>query len=484
MPSATVARSSLEPDLVSSGRVGAAADRGSNPSLALAAAVLGFFIVTFDAVVVNVALPSIREELRAGITGLQWVVDGYTLTFAALLLWSGALTDRAGARRVLAAGIGLFALASATCGLAPSLPALVLARFVQGSAAAVMIPSSMAVIGHAYPDHRARAHAIGVWAMGGAIASSSGPVLGGVLTSVSWRLIFVINVPVGAAALLLVRRIAPSPRQAAPFDWVGQATAVTAMGAVTYGAIEAGAAGFAAPRVAAAFAVAAVAAFAFVAAQRRVAHPMVPLELFRSRNVSVSVAVGFAFVVGYYGLPFVMSLYLQQLRGLSPFQTGCVFLPMMITGAALTPFSARVAERAGARTVVTAGLGVMAAGLVVVAVAPASTPAWTLALLMIVVGLAGPLTIPPVTAVLLNSVPAHQVGTASGVFNTSRQLGGALAIAVFGGLLARPAGLVHGLRSSLLIAAAIALAAGAGSLLLTNAARSPRPVGPLQRRDI
>src|SRR5205085_589965 len=152
MPTVTVARSSVEPDQVSSGRVDAAADRGSNPSLALGA--------------------------------------------------------------------------------------LVFARFVQGSAAAVMMPASMALIGHAYPDHRARAQAIAVWAMGGAIASSSGPVLGGVLTSASWRLIFVINVPVGAVALFLVRRIAPSPQRAVPFDWIGQASAVTAMGALTYGAIE------------------------------------------------------------------------------------------------------------------------------------------------------------------------------------------------------------------------------------------------------
>src|SRR4051794_23711638 len=290
MPTATVARSSREPDQASSDRAAATAASRPNPSLALTAAVLGFFIVTFDAVVVNVALPSIRQDFGAGITGLQWVVDGYTLMFAALLLWAGALSDRAGARRVFAAGIGVFVAASAACGLAPSLSALVVARFVQGSAAAVMMPASMALIGHAYPDHRARAQAIAVWAMGGAIASSSGPVLGGVLTSVSWRLIFVINVPVGTAALFLVRRIAPSPQRAVPFDWVGQATAVTAMGALTYAAIEAGAAGFGTPRVETAFIIAAVAAFAFVHAQRRVAHPMVPLELFRSRNVSVSIA--------------------------------------------------------------------------------------------------------------------------------------------------------------------------------------------------
>jgi MFS family permease len=274
----------------------------------LIAAVLGFFVVTFDAVVVNVALPSIRSDLGAGITGLQWVVDGYTLMFAALLLWSGALTDRVGARRVLAVGVALFSVASAACGVAPTLGALVVARFAQGSAAALMMPASMALIGHAYPDPVQRARAIAMWAMGGAIASSSAPVLGGVLALVSWRLIFFINIPVGIATLALLRRVSPTPHRRVPFDWAGQVTAVLAMSALTYGAIDAGAEGFTARRVLLAFGLAAAASFAFVTAERRVRRPMVPLGLFRSRNVSVSLAVGFAFVVGYYGLPFVMSL--------------------------------------------------------------------------------------------------------------------------------------------------------------------------------
>jgi MFS family permease len=209
----------------------------------------------------------------------------------------------------------------------------------------------------------------------------------------SWRLIFFINVPVGVAAMLLVARIAPSPHRRVPFDWFGQATAVLVMGALTYGAIEAGAAGFSAPRVLAAFVLATAGSIAFLVTERRARHPMVPLGLFRSRNVSVSVAVGFAFVVGYYGLPFVMSLYLQQLRGLSSFAAGAAFVPMMVTGAILTPFSARLAERLSARAVITAGLAVMAAGLAVIAVVPASSPVWALAALMVLVGLGGPLVI-------------------------------------------------------------------------------------------
>ena len=438
----------------------------SGPGFTLAAAVLGFFVITLDAVVVNVALPSIRGDLGGGVTGLQWVVDGYVLMFAALLLSAGALSDRVGARRAFAAGLSLFVAASAACGLAPSLGALVAARFVQGAAAAVLMPSSMALIHQTYADAARRARGVAVWAMGGAVASSSGPVLGGFLSLVSWRLIFGINIPVGAVALALLAWTARSPHRKVPFDRVGQVTAVLAMGGLTYGAIEAGAVGLTAPRVLTAFVVAVVALAAFLAAQARGAHPMVPLELFRSTNVSVAVAVGFAFIVGYYGLPFVMSLYLQQLRGLSPLATGVAFLPMMLVGAALTPFSARLAERLGARLLIGGGLILMTTGLAVLAVVGSSTRVWVLAVLMVLVGLAGPLVSPPVTAVLLNSVPGQRAGTASGVFNTSRQVGGALAVAVFGALLAHPGTFLQGLRTSLLLAAGVALAAAAASRLL------------------
>ena len=452
---------------------------GSGPTgsgFTLAAAVLGFFVITLDAVVVNVALPAIRRELGGGISGLQWVVDGYTLMFAAVLLSAGALTDRIGARRAFGIGLTVFVAASAGCGLAPGLGVLVASRFVQGAAAAVVMPSSMALIGQAYPQPGRRARAVAVWAMGASVASSAGPVVGGLLTLVSWRLIFSINLPVGAVTLALLARTRPSAHHRVPFDWVGQITAVLAMGGLTYGAIEAGADGFTAARVLAAFTVAVLALAVFLAAQARGKHPMVPLSLFRSRTVTVAVVVGFAFVVGYYGLPFVMSLYLQQLRGLSPLATGVAFLPMMLIGAVLTPFSARIAERLGARTVITAGLAVMTAGLTALALMPPATPVWALATLMVLVGLAGPLVMPPVTAVLLAAAPGHLTGTASGVFNTSRQVGGALAVAVFGALLAGPGGLHAGLRTSLLLASGVAFAAAMSGLLLQPAARrQPAP---------
>jgi EmrB/QacA subfamily drug resistance transporter len=441
----------------------------------LAAALLGFFVVTLDAVIVNVALPDIRRDLAGGMSGLQWVADGYTLMFAALLLSAGSLSDRAGARRAFGAGLVVFVLASAACGLAPSLPALVAARFVQGSAAAAMMPSSMALVTHAYPDPARRARAVALWSMGGVAASTSGPVLGGLLSLVSWRLIFFVNVPAGAVALVLLARAARSPRHSVPSDWAGQVAAVAGMGGLTYGAIEAGAAGITAPRVLAAFAVALAALGLFGVLQARGRHPMMPLSLFRSRTVSVAVATGFAFMVGYYGLPFVMSLYLQQLRGLSALGTGVAFLPMMLAGGVLTPFTARLAERFGARALITCGLLAMTAGLAIIGLMPGSTPVLALSALMILVGLGGPLIMPPVMALLLQAVPARRAGVASGVFNTSRQVGGALAVAVFGALLASRATFLHGLQVSLLIAAAVTLATAAVTILIRPAdeARSP-----------
>jgi EmrB/QacA subfamily drug resistance transporter len=437
----------------------------------LTAATLGFFIVTLDAVVVNVALPTVRLDLGGGVRGLQWVVDGYTLAFAALLLTAGAFSDRVGARRAFGAGVAMFTLASLACGVAPGLELLVAARVVQGAAAAVMMPASMALIGQAYADPSRRARAVAVWAMGGAAASSSGPVIGGLLTGLDWRLIFLLNVPVGLVTLALLQSVAPSVRRPASIDWPGQLTAVLAMGGLTYGAVQAGTDGIASPGVLGPLALSAAGSVGFVVTQLRGRTPMVPAELRADRTLRSTSLVGFAFMVGYYGLPFVFTLYLQQQRGLSALATGALFLPMMLVGAALTPLSARLVERLGHRLPIVTGLLLMAAGLVTLAALAATAPLWLLSALMVPVGLGGPLVMPPTTGVLLNGVPGPVAGTASGVFNTSRQIGGALAVAVFGALLAEPTGFQHGLRLSLLLAAAVAVLAAAVALQLRTTTR-------------
>jgi DHA2 family methylenomycin A resistance protein-like MFS transporter len=327
-----------------------------------------------------------------------------------------------------------------------------------------MMPSSMALLNHAHPDPLRRTRAVAIWAMGGAIASSAGPVLGGLLTVIDWRLIFFVNVPVGVVALLLIARTAATSAHRVPIDWAGQVTGILAMAGLTFGVIEAGESGFAAPQVVAALVIAAISIVAFVVIQSRAAHPMVPPDLFRARNAALSVLIGFAFMVGYYGLPFVMSLDLQQERGLTALGTGIVFLPMMVTGLALTPFTPRIGQRLGAKTLIVGGLLAMTAGLIALAFLP-EAPLWLIAALMGVAGLAGPLVSPPTTSILLESVPAHRGGVASGVFNTSRQIGGALAIAVFG-LLLNAGTFATGLAVSLLTAAAVALLTAAAALLL------------------
>ncbi len=447
-----------------------------SPRATLAAALLGFFMITLDAVAVTVALPSMARDLSAGMTGLQWVVDGYTLMFAALLLSAGALSDRVGARRAFGAGLAVFLVASLACALAPSHGWLVAARFGQGAAAAMMMPSSMALIRQAYPDSTRRGRAIAMWAMGGAAAATSGPIIGGVLTMVSWRWIFLLNLPVGLVALILLARAAKSPQRQVPLDWAGQSSGVVAMAAITFGAIEAGAGGLDDPRVMAAFLLAGVAGVAFIVSQRRGEHAMVPPQLFENRNAVLAMAVGFAFMVGYFGLPFLMSLYLQQQRGLSPLATGLSFLPMMLMGVLLTPFSARAVERFGARALIITGMASMATGLLGLSAMPTDTPVVVLSLWMVMVGLAGPLVAPPITTVLLDCVPAALVGTASGVYNTSRQVGGALAVATFGALLNQSTSFEAGFRQSLWLAAFVAVATAVACVWLQTPPRQrPEP---------
>jgi DHA2 family methylenomycin A resistance protein-like MFS transporter len=441
------------------------------PSAAFTAALLGFFVVTLDASIVNVALPAIGRDLGGGIAGLQWVVDGYVLVFAALLLSAGSLSDRIGARRAFGTGLAVFVASSLACGLAASLSGLVAARLVQGAGAAMMMPASLALIREAYADPVKRGRAIALWTIGGSVAAAAGPVAGGALSLVSWRLIFFVNLPVGLLALAVLTAAARSPQRPAPFDVIGQVAAVVAMGGLTFAVIQAGSDGFAAPPVLTAFALAVAGAAAFLLSQRFGRHPMVPVDLLRLRTVVIASGTGFAFIGGFSGLVFVYSLYLQDQRGLSPLATGLTFVPMtLLSGFAGLP-AARLAERFGPRVPIIGGLAFMGASLIALAALPAAVPVWVAALVMIPVGVCGPLAIAPTTALLLESVPAHRSGVASGVFNTSRQLGGALAVAVFGALLAHRAQFERGLRESLLIAAALALTAGAANLLTQPAQR-------------
>ncbi|MEZ6183472.1 MAG: MFS transporter [Planctomycetota bacterium] len=424
----------------------------------LAAALTGFFVLTLDALVASVALPAIRDSLGGGIAGLQWVMDAYTLPFAALLLVCGALSDRIGARRAFGGGLVLFVVSSVGCALAPSLAVLIVARFLQGAGAALMTPASLALIGEAYPEPSDKARAIGVWAVGGGVASAAGPLIGGALTAVSWRLIFLINLPVGAFALWLLAGVPASERRAAPVDWPGQLSALVALSALTYGLIEAGEVGLAHPAVLASLTLAGVAGALFVALQARVEHPLVPLELFRSRLAATSIAIGFSFMLAFFGMVFVVSLLLQEQRGLTPLQTGLAFLPVTGITVFVPLLAARAGERWGPWVPIVGGQASMAAGLTALGLLADTASVPVLVACMVPVGCGGGAAMPSATALLLNAVPAAKAGTASGVLNTARQVGGALAIAAFGALIGTY-GYGVGVR--------ISLFTGAGLLVLT-----------------
>jgi DHA2 family methylenomycin A resistance protein-like MFS transporter len=416
---------------------------------------MGFFLITLDISIVNVALAQIRDELGGGTVGQQWIIDGYTLLFAALLLCAGNLSDRIGAKKAMALGIAVFGVTSAACAFAPSAALLIAARCAQGAGAAIMLPASMALIREAFPDPARRARALGVWAVGGAVAGLIGQPLGGLLTTFDWRWVFIIDLPVCAGMLVFLTAVAPSPTRPAPFDWAGQVLAVIGLSALVYGLIDGGHTGFASTPVVVVLSVAVVALVAFVWMQSRVRHPMMPLDLFRARGFRLALPVGFAFMVGNYGNVFVVSLFLQQQLELSPLHAGLVFVPSAFFAISANLASGPITNRYGARLPVVAGLSAMAVGLVAQLItAPLGNPV-LVALCLIPVGAGGALAMPSVTGVVLEGVPAHQAGTASAVFNTFRQVGGAVAIAVFGALIANPDHVVDGLRISLGIAATL-----------------------------
>ncbi|MEU4169564.1 MFS transporter [Streptomyces sp. NPDC026665] len=417
-------------------------------ALTLTASLLGFALTCLDASVVNVALPAIGSSFGAGMSGLQWVVDAYTLAFAALMLSTGAFSDRVGASRAYALGTAVFALASMACGLAPDLPALVGARVVQGVAAAVVLPASLALVRQAYPEPARRARAVAAWAAGGSLAVALGPVAGGALTTAwGWRGIFFVNLPVGVAILVLLVRAPRSRPRPAPLDLPGQLTAVVALAALAFAVIEGGTAG----RVALPVAVAAGAAFLRI--ETRQAHPVVPLGLFRDRTVATTVAAGSAVSVAFYSVVFVFSLFFQQVQHHSALHAGLLFLPMTGLIAVTNVVAGKLTGRHGPRLPMLVGQPVAVAGLLGLLTVDAGTPSWLVSLLLVPLALGCALTVPPLTTAMLDAVPAERAGLAAGVLNAARQVSGGLGIAVFGTLVAD--GFEAGMRWSLAAAAAL-----------------------------
>lgn len=420
-------------------------------------AALGFFLITLDVSIVNLALPSIRTGLGGGTSAQQWILDGYTLFFAALLLCAGNLSDRIGAKRAYVLGIALFGVTSLLCALAPSVAFLVAARCAQGATAALMLPASMTLIREAFPDPQARARALGVWAAGGAVASAAGPVLGGALSAWDWRLIFAVNVPVCAVMLVVATRVPRSPRRTVPFDWPGQLLALIALGSIVFGLIEGGAIGYGHPLIVTLLVVGAAALGLFLMVQARVAHPMMPLGLFRAAPMRVAMFGGFAFIYAWFGSVFVTSLYLQQELRIAPALAGVVFLPGAVVAFFGNLVSGPLANRYGPRVPLVVGMVSLVVGLAALALSAGLGSVVLVAVTIALIGGGGSVAMPPLAGVVLEHAPDGQAGVASAVSNTFRQIGGALAIALFGVLVDQDWGFRPGMQLSLATAAALAL---------------------------
>jgi MFS transporter, DHA2 family, methylenomycin A resistance protein len=440
----------------------------------LVAASLGFAVIQLDVSVVNVAIKPIGASLGGGVSALQWVVNAYTVAFAALILTAGALGDRVGAKRVFVGGFAVFTAASALCGLAPGLPTLIGARALQGVGAAVLGPCSLTLINHSYPQARERVRALGLWAAGASVALSAGPLIGGILTAtLGWRVIFFINAPIGAAGIYLTQRWAiQTPRSAhRRVDVPGQVAGVVALAALAAATIEGGARGFGAWPVLAGYGVAVLSAVAFVVIEARRAHPMLPLRLFRSPTFSAATAVGLLVNVGFYGLIFVLSLYFQRQQQLSPLQTGLAFAPMTAAVTVANILSGRLARRVPPAWIIGGGSAFMAAGYASLLGIQAGTAYPSLVGSLLACGFGIGVLVPAMTSALLGSAEPSRSGVASGTLNSARQTGSVIGVALFGSLIAGR--LVPGLHVALAIAVTLCAAAALCALAVPAGGGNP-----------
>ena len=387
-------------------------------------------LVGLDITAVNVALPSIGADLHAGVSGLQWTVDAYTVVMASLLLFSGSLADRFGRRRTLVLGLAVFTVASVLCSAAPSVELLVVFRVLQAVGASMLNPVAMSIITHTFTDPRQRAQAVGVWGAVFGVSMALGPIVGGaVVSSIGWRSIFWINLPIGIAAIALTLRHVPESRAPAPrrFDPIGQALVIVLLSALTFGIIE---------RSVPALAVAALALAAFVLHEPRRAEPLVDLRFFRSVPFSASIVLSLAAFAAFGGFLFLNTLYLQHDRGLSPVQAGLATLPLAVMTVIGSTLSGRMVARRGPRLpLAIAGVAFVAACATLTGLAH-DTPLRGLLAVYAVFGIGFGFVNAPITNAAVSGMPRAQAGVAAAVATTSRQVGQTLGVAVVGAIAA------------------------------------------------
>ena len=445
----------------------------------LGAVTFGLFMIMLDNTAVNVALPSIQRDLGARLSELEWIVAGYALTFAALLLVGGKLADMFGRRLVFVVGLGIFTASSLACALAPNPQFLIGARIVQGIGAALMSPATLSIISATFPP-RERGQAIGIWAGVAALALSIGPFVGGVLTEhVGWSSIFFVNVPIGVVAIvasLLLIEESKDTSEGQRLDLPGLLSSALGLFALTYGLIEVNNYGWTSGRILGALAVAVVALASFVVLERRQRRPMLELALFRNATFTGANLVVLLVALSQFGVLFFVSLYMQNVLGYSPVRAGAAFLPMTLLIVAIAPLAGRLSDRIGSRWLVTGGMTLVALQLFYFSRLGVHESYTTLVPAMLIGGVGMASVMSPSNAAALGGVPVDRAGVGSAVVNTSRQVGGSIGIALMGAIVAHgiagrqtPEAFVHGFSLALTVVAAIAFA---GALVAVTLVRS------------
>jgi DHA2 family methylenomycin A resistance protein-like MFS transporter len=435
----------------------------------LIATSFGFVVVQLDVTIVNVALPQIGSALRAGVAGLQWVVDAYTLSFAALLISAGVIGDRFGSRRIFLAGFMLFTVASVICGCAPTIGILIAARAMQGAGAALLVPTSLAILNHCSDNPALRARMVALWTAAGGVSIAAGPVAGGfLLAAFGWRSIFLVNIVLCGVAILLVLKFVPSDSRTGDsdakasrhLDLSGQILAVLALTGIVGAIIEGGHRNLTHPIVVAGFLLGGLAAAIFIRVERRAASPMLPLQFFSLSGFSAAVVFGILVNLTYYGVIFVISLYLQQARGYSALRTGIAFLPLTATFIVSNVITGWLTARTGSRFPMILGALIGMVGYAFLLRLDESTSLLSMMSAFVLIPGGMGLAVPAMTTAILSSVPRERSGTASAVLNTARQTGGAIGVAVFGALLGHlRQQIIPGLHISALISTGLLLAA-------------------------
>ncbi|QKH05674.1 MFS transporter [Bacillus cereus] len=396
---------------------------------------MGFVMATLDTTVVNVAIADIQNSLEISFTGITWVVDGYILTFASFLLAGGSLANRYGAKNIYILGLCFFVLASLLCAVAQTADVLIAARLLQGAGAALFMPSSLSLLALSYTDEKQRAKMFGIWAAIVSTSAGLGPFVGGVLVDMTgWQSIFIINLPIGMISLFFTYRIiVQSPRVQGKLNFTSHGLGIITLACSCFTLIEGPSMGWFSLPIVSSTSIAVLSAILFIARERKTENQIIPSQLFRDSRFSAANMVGFLLNFSLFGGVFMLSLFLQEARGASPFMAGLQLLPMMAVFVVGNLLFAKVATRLGSRlpmllALFTAGLGSL---LLVIFISP-SMPYWLLAIIFSIINLGVGVTVPAMTAIVMQAAGPSHANMAGATLNANRQIGALVGVAVMG----------------------------------------------------